>query len=271
MTSPTGTIPHGYCNCGCGQKTPMADRDRNGIAKGQPLRYIRHHHLRCKLQIAEFPRFEEIPYGYCQCGCGQTTRVSPVTHARRGVEAGKPMRYVVGHKRLQPNRYAFVIFEGRECVLIHLKGKRGGTALIDHDDLPKVCRLSWSMAFYPTGSFRRRAGRTRPGSITLHSLIVQYPDGVEVDHKNRNTRDNRKSNLRPANLCQQQSNKGLMATNTSGYKGACWKNNGWESSIKANHINIYLGRFRTREDAARAYDRAAIELHGEFAVLNFPD
>jgi|TARA_R110002020_G_C15975619_1_gene747963 hypothetical protein len=45
----------------------------------------------------------------------------------------------------------------------------------------------------------------------------------------------------------------------------------WEAYIMFNQKNIYLGSYKTKEEAARAYDKKAIELFGEFAQLNFPE
>ena len=49
------------------------------------------------------------------------------------------------------------------------------------------------------------------------------------------------------------------------------RTNRWKSSIKAGGKSIWLGRFDTKEEAARAYDVAAIKHHGEFSKLNFPE
>ncbi len=84
--------------------------------------------------------------------------------------------------------------------------------------------------------------------------------------------NNRRDNLRPANSSQNGSNRGKQRDNKSGYKGVCWstKDKRWRATIKLNRKGIYLGNFLTAEEAARAYDAAAREMHGEFACLNFP-
>jgi hypothetical protein len=66
---------------------------------------------------------------------------------------------------------------------------------------------------------------------------------------------------------QNSQNSGAHKNNTSGYKGVSW-NKGkkkWESAIRVNGTRKNLGRFNTKEEAAAAYQAAALELHGEFA------
>lgn len=67
-------------------------------------------------------------------------------------------------------------------------------------------------------------------------------------------------------------NRRILATNnTSGFKGVTWNKRAskWQSSIEKNEKYIYLGLYVSLEDAAKAYDKAAKELFGDFAQLNF--
>ena len=59
-------------------------------------------------------------------------------------------------------------------------------------------------------------------------------------------------------------------TGTSRFKGVCWhkKAGKWQAKIQHNFVRIRLGLFSSEEDAARAYNRKAKELFGEFAKLN---
>jgi hypothetical protein len=107
--------------------------------------------------------------------------------------------------------------------------------------------------------------------ILLHQAIIQLtnqeiPDGYEIDHKDRDPLNNLEENLRVCTRSQNAQNKGKQSNNLSGQKGVSWnvRENKWEAFISG----IYLGRFILLEDAARAYNAAAIKLHGEFAVLN---
>jgi len=60
---------------------------------------------------------------------------------------------------------------------------------------------------------------------------------------------------------------------SSKYKGVCWdkQNSKWQASIGYNNKVIRIGRFKVEEDAARAYDRAALKYFGENAIVNFPN
>lgn len=103
----------------------------------------------------------------------------------------------------------------------------------------------------------------------LHRLIMGIPDCF-VDHKSRNTLDNRKENLRLCNNQQNCFNQGLSTNNTSGYKGVTYRkdNKLWRARITVNGKKKSLGNFDTKEEAAERYNQAAIKHHGEFASLN---
>jgi hypothetical protein len=103
----------------------------------------------------------------------------------------------------------------------------------------------------------------------MHRLIRGSRAGKQVDHRNLNTLDNRRGNLRDATHGQNQQNKSTKTE--SGIKGVCRRRNGrWGARIRSNRYLHYLGTFDTPTEAGKAYDRAAKRLFGEFARLNFP-
>ena len=148
---------------------------------------------------------------------------------------------------------------------------RGMVALVDDEDFVYLSKHNWyahrgrdSKDFYAVRSNR---------CIRMHREIMNAKSGQFVDHRNGNTLDNRRSNLRFCTPSQSQMNRGIPPNNTSGYRGVFRdKRSGkWRAAIKINYKQIRLGNFIIKEDAARAYDTAAKKYHGEFARLNFPN
>lgn len=107
---------------------------------------------------------------------------------------------------------------------------------------------------------------------TLHRLITNANVMEYVDHINGNTLDNRRSNLRICTKAQNCKNRGLSKNKTSkvNFKGVTYykSNKKYIARITNNENKIYLGSFNTAEEAAKAYNEAAIKYHGEFARLN---
>lgn len=114
------------------------------------------------------------------------------------------------------------------------------------------------------------------GNILLHRLVLEAPRHLVVDHINRNKLDNRKSNLRLATQSQNQMNiakRGRTKTEKpqSKYKGvsrSTYNPAKWTATIKINKKNTYLGTFKTEEEAACAYNQAALQEYSQYALLN---
>lgn len=126
--------------------------------------------------------------------------------------------------------------------------------------------------FYARG--RLVGSKTGEEKLTyMHQKIIEVPKGMVVDHINHDGMDNREANLRAATHCENMYNrKKPSRTSYSKYKGVSWKkvNRKWVARIGFEKKEIHLGYFRSEIEAAKAYDRAAIKYHGEFASLNFP-
>ncbi len=109
--------------------------------------------------------------------------------------------------------------------------------------------------------------------LALHRLIAGAGEGERVDHHNLDRLDNRSSNLRIASASQNAANRGpdrRRAGRTSQYKGVSWASTKgrWVVYVHVDGKTRYVGRFTDEKEAARAYDRAAVEAWGEFARLN---
>lgn len=96
----------------------------------------------------------------------------------------------------------------------------------------------------------------------------EWPTGY-LDHVNGDKADNRLKNLRLASSSQNSANRILAVNNSTGYKGVVYRKefNKYLARVGANP-RIIVGYFETAEDAARAYNKAAKELYGDYARLN---
>lgn len=115
-----------------------------------------------------------------------------------------------------------------------------------------------------------RSVRINGGTFKVHRVAWamfygKWPDG-QIDHANRDKLDNRIANLREASGSSNQQNKGIYATNSSGFKGVNWhkRTSRWHARVMHEGTRIYIGSFSTKEDAAEAYRSAAKKLHREF-------
>jgi len=138
-------------------------------------------------------------------------------------------------------------------------------ALIDEEDWELVSRYSWSL------STDKKYAINGGNNLLMHRLILGITDSrIKVDHQNGDGFNNHKYNLRIATDSQNGANQTKAKSNTSGFKGVSFdKISGkWYSHIRYNYKKYHLGCFKTKAEAAAAYNKKAIELFGDFAKLN---
>lgn len=142
-------------------------------------------------------------------------------------------------------------------------------AIIDDADAPLVAHRTWYLDIegYPTTRLLKKEGKKL---LRMHRVLITPPKGLFIDHIDNNRLNNRRSNLRIATKAQNMMNRGAPIQNTSGFKGVVWDpvNKKWVAQITANGKSKKIGRFRTKTQAAMAYNQAAKIYHGEFAYLN---
>jgi len=149
---------------------------------------------------------------------------------------------------------------------------RGMVALVDDEDVPLLAgykwHATWSDKWYARAMLPREEGRKK--TVFMHRLLM--PGVRQVDHKNGDGLDNRRSNLRPATSSQNGGNRAkLSKVTTSAYKGvsiAARLRPTWQAAIKFGDRSKHLGYFPTEAAAAFAYNEAARAQWGEYAKLN---
>jgi len=148
---------------------------------------------------------------------------------------------------------------------------RGTYAIVDTDNLRGLNLYRWLCSHKIGTNYARRFEKGR--TIYMHREIMNAPDGMEVDHINRNGLDNRRENLRLCTKAQNQQNSKKRRGKSSIFKGVSWdkKRRKWRVEITVNKKRIMIGRFPSEMKAAEAYDVEALYYFGEFAKPNFKD
>jgi hypothetical protein len=155
--------------------------------------------------------------------------------------------------------------------LAYILASDGTPVRVDAEDLPMLLKYRWTIFKGPSGKYANVSGhRLTPSRPRMHRILTNAPAGMMVDHINHNGLDNRRSNLRLATNAQNQWNK-LPMGSRSGFKGVTSSRGVYGAAICVLGKHIALGRFRLAEDAARAYDQAAVKYFGEFALINYPE
>lgn len=145
--------------------------------------------------------------------------------------------------------------------------------LFDASDAELVLSHTWRISTpnmkrpdlkYAVAHVRKSNGAK--GDISMHRLVMGHP-AVRVDHINHDGLDNRRANLRLATGSQNGGNQ-LPKGGSSAYKGVSFHKAAgkWSAKFRNHHI----GLFASEVDAAKAYDTAALEYWGDFALVNFP-
>ena len=154
--------------------------------------------------------------------------------------------------------------------MIQVPLTQGKIALIDDVDAD-LTDFKWHALKSKSNFYAAR--RIKEKMILLHRVVLsrmikrELIVGEQCDHINCNELDNRRYNLRVCNHTENNRNKSIIISNTSGYKGVSWskKSSKWRADIMVNSQQIYLGLFDDPREAYEAYKEAALKYFGDFA------
>jgi hypothetical protein len=163
-----------------------------------------------------------------------------------------------------------------DLTIRHVALTKNQVAVVDAADYELVNAFNWTASFCKaTGTYYAIRVVKHPDGrkevIAMHRFLTQASDARIVDHRDGDTLRNVRINLRPTNKSGNAANARRSAANKTGFKGVYYDaaRRSYQASIGVSGRQIHLGRFGDPTSAARAYDVAAIQHHGQFAKTNF--
>jgi hypothetical protein len=150
---------------------------------------------------------------------------------------------------------------------------KGKFAIVDAEEYEALAKFKWyakwdrtGKRFYAARNSKYVKGEPRT-TVRMHRQIMKPAPGMEIDHKDGDGLRNTHENMREVTHSENQQNRGLTKSNTSGRKGASFHKlvGKWQARIRTNGKERHIGYFDSIEEAHAAYVAAAKEEQGEFA------
>lgn len=164
---------------------------------------------------------------------------------------------------------------------IHMENQKDHEVLIDTEDLERVKELNvkWCAAwnkrsnvyYYRCSKYVGKSENLKSGykNYYLHRWIMNAKKNEYVDHKDHNTKDNRKSNLRITNNSKNNMNRnGANKNNNTGVRNVSYMKNDnvyWVQFMKEGERYKWVFSSDEFKEACEFAEKKRKELFGEFA------
>lgn len=147
-----------------------------------------------------------------------------------------------------------------------IKLTKNYVAIVDDEDYEYLNQWKWYVYIDKIYRYAIRTDYKTRKRIKMHRVILNAPSNLFVDHIDHDGLNNQRNNIR---LCTNTQNQWNMRGRRNGLKGVSVEKYCFRAAIKYQNKTIHLGSFKTEIEAAKAYDKKAKELFGEFSLLNF--
>lgn len=148
---------------------------------------------------------------------------------------------------------------------------KGFKAIVDDNDFNTLNAFKWKVQVSKHSCYANRVDYSsgKPKIIYMHRFIKGVDDkNLVVDHKDHNGLNNTRENLRICSKSENAMNRNPLQGSTSKYLGVCRYKGRWRAGLKHDYKQYHLGDYDDERQAALAYNKKAIDLHGEFANIN---
>lgn len=151
---------------------------------------------------------------------------------------------------------------------VRIRLNQGYWAIVDRADEVACLQYHWHVHFSKVKVYATHYKMGR-----MHRWLLDAPTGIQVDHKNGDGLDNRRSNIRLATQGQNSHNQRKRKGCSSKFKGVSFDSirQLWSADIWLQGKNKNLGKYTTQLEAAIVYDAKIVEVYGPFARMNFPE
>jgi hypothetical protein len=198
---------------------------------------------------------------FCECSCGGKKNVAGYEIRNGNVKSCGCLAIEAKHRNGKANKKYNEYFQIDDFTMGCYAHNNREIFYFDKEDFEKVRNCCWLI---DADNYART--KLNGKSVLFHQLIMDFP-GCEVDHKDRNRRNNKKENLRRATDGQNAINASMRKDNVTGVKGVSWNdtNKNWRSILDLNYERVLDKSFKNFFDAVVCRLNAEKQYYKEFA------